>query len=148
MNDKLKWTFGGAWAAAALLALLLPVFLPSFGGLDPISAATAIMTVLSFPAGLLAIPFEYAAEMFFSSDPNSIAGMYLNVKILFGLGLMQWFLLVPRLLRKIEESRAETNLLKRTVSALNAGEAAADTDFFKPRAPSPVERVIDDRNQP
>lgn len=144
MNDKLKWTFGGAWLATAFLALLLPVFLPSFGGLDPITASTALMTALSFPTGLLAIPIQYVAEAVFRSDPNSMAGMYLNVKILFGLGLMQWFVLVPRLLRRIETGGPATKMMRGSFAVLNAGDVPADADLFSPQEASPVERVTDD----
>ena len=84
--------------------MTLPIFVPSLNSLNPLSnvigAATLTMFVLSFPSGLLAIPLSFIASGLFRIDTNSIGGEYLGVCLMFALGAVQWFWLVPSLWRR------------------------------------------------
>ncbi|HMJ08156.1 MAG TPA: hypothetical protein VK468_04070 [Pyrinomonadaceae bacterium] len=146
MKDKFKWGLSGAWLTAAVFTLILPVFLPSFpnpcgiaGG--PIGIATTAMFVLSFPVGLLGLPLSFVAQLVAGIDPDSIQGMYLNVRVLFVLGLVQWFGIVPLIWKRSSRTRKLT-LETETLQALPEGRVPSEHVFFDSAAPTPVERVI------
>jgi hypothetical protein len=148
MNERFRWSLGGTWVLAGSLCLAVPVFLPSFPNppnifYDPIGAATATMTVLSFPAGMLSIPFMFAAGKFFGIDASTIGGMYLNLQVLFALGLVQWFLVAPRILgRRAAASTEETGA--EIPRSLPESRYPSDEDLTGGQTKTPVERLFDD----
>lgn len=104
MTRRLKLNLAGMWMVVGLASVILPVLLPSGAGRGvigyPIVLATVSMFVLSFPSSLAAIPLTYLITVAFGIFSTPIAGIYLNIWLLFLLGLVQWFWLVPRLLGK------------------------------------------------
>jgi hypothetical protein len=80
------------WLMVSSLCLVLPVFLPSSPNPqdfseNPLGTATITMFVLSFPSSLFALPAMLFVNISFGFGPDSIAGMYLNLLMLFALGV-------------------------------------------------------------
>ena len=105
MNERFKISLSGMWLFVCVFTLLIPVFLPSFvGSANPASnvvgTATASMFILTFPSSLFGIPLLSFVGYALGVNPNSIEGMYLNLFVMFVLGLVQWFWIVPRIWRK------------------------------------------------
>ena len=147
MKKPFELNLSPIWLLISALALTLPVFLPSsvnpqFFFQDIIGTVTAAMYILSFPFGLLALPLMFLAKLFLGVNPQTIGGMYINVFLLCVLGYMQWFWIVPRLLRS--ESRFQMLNLLGAKSNLKLSEAAAsnNTEFFDSQERTPVERII------
>ena len=147
MKEEFKLNLSPIWLLISALALTLPVFLPSsvnpqFFFQDIIGTVTAAMYILSFPFGLLALPLMFLAKLFLGVNPQTIGGMYINVFLLCVLGYVQWFWIVPRLLRS--ESRFQMLNLLGAKSNLKLSEAAAsnNTEFFDSQERTPVERII------
>jgi hypothetical protein len=133
------------WVITAISSLILPVILPSSAAPgDPIhnviGTATAAMFVLSFPGSIVGIPIVFLAEMVFAYDPNSISGMYINLLLLFGMGVLQWFWIMPKVIGQEEQHRPV-----HVTSALALTDACGP-DFGKVpfREKSPVETIIDE----
>ena len=145
MTERFKFSLSGMWLFVCLFTLLIPVFLPSFAGSanpasNVIGTATATMFILSFPSSLFGIPLLVFVDAALGVNPNSIAGMYVNLLVMFVLGLVQWFWVVPRIWRRYPK-----------VQVLDlAGVRQEPTrlvpqDAFRPydeREQTPVERVI------
>ncbi len=103
------------------------------------------MYVLSFPAGLLALPVMVLAKLFLNVNPNTIGGMYVNIFLLCVLGYAQWFLIVPRLLRS--DFRFQMQNLFGGKSDLKLSEAAiSNTEFCDSQGRTPVERIINEKD--
>jgi hypothetical protein len=143
MSDSAKTNLRAIWLVAAALSLTLPVFVPSFNTLNPlsniISVATLTMFVLSFPMSLLAVPLSFIAGVLFGIDTTAIGGEYLAVCLMFALGAVQWFWLVPRLWRRqtlVDRSLRATNDL----AALQ--EADNRMDFEAASDQTPLEKVF------
>lgn len=103
--EFLKLELRGVWLLIAAFCVGLPVFLPS--STEPgvftanvIGTATVTMFILSFPASLFGLPLLFFAQATLGFDPNRISGMYVNLILLFVLGFVQWFWIVPKLRRK------------------------------------------------
>jgi hypothetical protein len=104
MTERFKISLSGMWLFICLFTLLIPVFLPSFvSSANPaanvVGAATTSMFILTFPSSLFGIPLLVFLSYALGVDPNSIGGMYLNLFVMFILGLVQWFWIVPRIWR-------------------------------------------------
>lgn len=104
MNERFKISLSGMWLFVCVFTLLIPVFLPSFAGSanlasNVIGTATASMFILTFPSSLFGIPLLFFTGDVLGVNPNSIEGMYLNLFVMFVLGLVQWFWIVPRIWR-------------------------------------------------
>src|SRR5688500_5194403 len=99
MSERFKLSLSGMWLLVSGVALVFPIFLPSVnnGGLtgDVIGTATATMFILSFPSSLLLFTVEALLGVY----PRWIGGMYVNLLVLFVLGVVQWFWIVPRIWR-------------------------------------------------
>ena len=105
MTERFKFSLSGMWLFVCLFTLLIPVFLPSFANsanptTNVIGTATAAMFILSFPSSLFGIPLLVFVDASLGVDPNSIGGMYVNLLVMFVLGLVQWFWIVPRTWRR------------------------------------------------
>jgi hypothetical protein len=151
MSERFKWFSSGAWLLASFFLLILPVFVPSYPGasniiLDPISFSTVGMFILSFPSGLVSFLLSPVIDLVLRVDPNSMVGMYLNVKILFALGLAQWFWIVPRLLRRWN-ARDVSEFSAPDVGTLPQYIPPAHVEAFDSKSRTPVERVFDDENR-
>ena len=105
MNERFKISLSGMWLFVCVFTLLIPVFLPSFAGSanpasNVVGTATASMFILTFPSSLFGIPLLFFVGYALGVNPNSIEGMYLNLFVMFVLGLIQWFWIVPRIWRR------------------------------------------------
>lgn len=147
MNERFKLSLRGIWLSVSFLSLILPVFLPSSSNpqnflANVIATSTVTMFILSFPSSLLGIPLLFFAQIALGVDPNSIGGMYINLFLLFVLGLVQWFWIVPRLWRN--DPDFQTLNLPLSTADLQLPEASAgDTfQFFDRDSRTPLERVI------
>ena len=149
MTERFKISLSGMWLIVSLFSLLLPVFLPSDAlsgnpAANVIGTATATMFILSFPSSLFGIPLLAVVDYVLGAHPNSIQGMYVNLFMLFVLGLVQWFWIVPRVWR----NDPDVQVLNLPVSLGNEklSEATFDNrfDVFNARERTPVERVIND----
>lgn len=144
MTKKNRLLLGNLWLVSSLSALVVPIFVPSYphgAGLLPssIELSTATMFVLSFPSSLFGLPFLYATYGVFGIDPYSISGMYTHLSMLFLIGLVQWFWIVPRIW--FREPLIQT--LQTSVPELLP---AKEVEYyrFSSRDKTPVERIIDE----
>jgi hypothetical protein len=127
--------------------MILPVVLPSYATAanitgNPIGLATATMFVLSFPSSLFGIPLLLGANYFLSIDPNSIQGMYLDLLMLFALGFVQWFLIVPRIWRSESEVPTIYQRTGQSPTPLPVSRMAADFEFSYSEDQTPLEKVL------
>jgi hypothetical protein len=109
-----------------------------------IGSATVTMFILSFPASLLGLPVIFFADGTFGFDPASISGMYFNLWILFLLGVLQWFVIVPwiwrgnRTIQTLGLPKTEAEILLTEATINNLG------NFSRRDERTPLERVIRD----
>jgi len=151
MKEQFKLNLSPIWLLISAVALTLPVFLPSsvnpqYFFQDIIGTVTTTMYILSFPAGLLALPTMLLAELFLGVNPNTIGGMYINVFLLCVLGYVQWFWIVPRIWRN--EPRLNTLDLfgeKSEIQLLQA-KAANNIPFCDSDGRTPLERVFQEKD--
>jgi len=147
MNTYLKQNLRAMWLMTAALSLVLPIFLPSSAhssGImsNVIGSATVTMFILSFPASLLGLPVVFFGDGMFEFEQASIGGMYLNLWIFFLLGVLQWFVIVPRVWRgnrNVQElglPKTESEILLTEASVSNMA------DFCRRDPRTPLERVI------
>jgi hypothetical protein len=149
MTERFKVSLSGMWLLVSLFSLLLSIFLPSnaFSGnpaANVIGTATATMFILSFPSSLFGIPLLVVVDYALGVDPNSIQGMYLNLFILFVLGLVQWFWIVPRVWRNDPDVQVLGLPVSCSSGRLAEAPAVADYDAFASRERTPVERLINE----
>jgi len=140
MSERLRWFWGGAWLAANFFLLALPVFLPSYpySLVTPIGISTAAMFTLSFPASVFALVLSPVAELILGIDAHSIGGLYFNLSMIFLLGAVQWFSIVPRIWRGNRKNHlSETAILPEYIPPVAV-------EAFDSESRTPVERVFDD----
>lgn len=149
MTERFKISLSGMWLLVSLFALIFPIFLPSAAGsLDPasnvIGTAAATMFILSFPSSLFALPFLVFANAAIGINTDSIQGMYVNLLVLFVLGLVQWFWIVPRIWR--QDLDIQTLDLPVMAETIKLPEMKRGFEFggFDEQERTPVERVIRD----
>ena len=149
MLERLKISLSGMWLFVCVFTLLIPVFLPSVAGsanpaTNVIGAATASMFILTFPSSLFGLPLLVFTGSMLGVDPDSISGMYLNLFVMFVLGLAQWFWIVPRIWAK----SAKVQVLDIPVDTLHLPPLKfVPADIFQPydeRDRTPIERLIRD----
>ena len=101
MPEKLKFRLSSMWLFVSIFTVILPVFVPSFSSSNPttnaIGVATAAMFILSFPSSLFGLVAMMFIDIILGMNPNSIQGLYVNLLVMFALGLAQWFWIVPRI---------------------------------------------------
>jgi hypothetical protein len=151
MKERFEFNLSPVWMLMTAIVLILPVFLPSSAHpqhfyQDIIGTLTLMLNILSFPAGLLSLPFMFAAKIIFGVNPNTIGGAYINLFLLCLFGYAQWFWLVPRLLRS--ESRFQIlNLFgEKSKLQLSEANAADDFQFRNSKEQTPVERVFREKD--
>lgn len=149
MIERFKPSLSSMWLFVSLSALIFPIFVPSFPsapGLtaNPIGTATVTMFLLSFPSSLFGIPLLFMTDLVLGLDPNSIKGMYVNLLMLFVLGLVQWFWIVPRVLRSEPAVQALDLLPTLRVDALPERTIDMSAEFFDAKETTPLERVLRD----
>lgn len=147
MKERLRLSLGGLWLATSLVSLILPVFLltsanPQSFLQNVIGTAMVTMFILSFPSSLFGIPLLYISQIVLGVDPNSIGGMYLNLFLLFVLGLVQWFWIFPRLWRSESDIQTLNLPIMSEPPLLEIGQN--DIPIFNRDTRTPLERVIQD----
>lgn len=147
MTQRFKISLSGMWLFICVFTLLIPVFLPSFAGsanpaANVVGTATASMFILSFPSSLFGIPLLVFIGASLGVDPNSIEGMYLNLFVLFVLGLVQWFWIVPRIWRRDPSVQVLNLPVSRDEIPVNLLRPAEVFAVYDECQHTPVERVI------
>ncbi|MDQ3129478.1 MAG: hypothetical protein M3Q99_01795 [Acidobacteriota bacterium] len=104
MKERFKLGLNGFWLLTSIFSMLLPIFLPSSANpqnfvQNVIGTSTVTMFILSFPSSLFGLPMMFFAGAVLKVNPNTMEGMYLNLFLLFVLGFVQWFWIIPRVLR-------------------------------------------------
>ncbi|MEQ1762064.1 MAG: hypothetical protein ABL984_02855 [Pyrinomonadaceae bacterium] len=102
MPEKLKFRLSSMWLFVSLFTIILPVFVPSVANSNnpasnAIGVATAAMFILSFPSSLFGLVAMMFVNVILGMNVNSIEGLYVNLLVMFTLGLVQWFWIVPRI---------------------------------------------------
>ena len=153
MNERFKISLSGMWLFVCVFTLLIPVFLPSFAGsanpaANVVGTATASMFILTFPSSLLGLPLLVFVGAMLGVEPNSIEGMYLNLFVMFVLGLLQWFWIVPRVWGNSSKVQVLELPNLRDIVPFRLTNPAGAADTFDEQGCSPVERVIrEDENE-
>ncbi len=152
MKEKFKLSLSGLWLLVSVFSMLLPVFMPSSVNAsnfveNAIGTASVTMFILSFPASLFGLPATFFARIALNVNPNSMEGMYLNLFLLFVFGLVQWFWIVPQILRN--EPRLNTLNLFGEKSEIQLLEAQAGNNipFCDSDGHSPLERVFQEKDK-
>src|SRR5262245_57423939 len=107
MDERFRTSLRVTWLILSFWMLILPVYLPSYSNpqfifQNVMSIASVTMFLTSFPMSLAGVPAGYLTSTVLGIDPASIGGQYIALLTFFVMGLIQWFVLVPRLLRKKE----------------------------------------------
>jgi hypothetical protein len=152
MTDKFKISLTGMWLLVSAVCLVLPIFLPSAAfspnpAANAIGTATATMFILSFPSSLFGIPLLIIVDYALGVDPNSIQGMYVNLFLLFVLGLVQWFWIVPRVWRR--EPGIQVLQIPSLKESVALPPVCAETQFsgLDDRERTPLERVLSESDE-
>jgi len=155
MKRLFKVGFKGTWLLISLLALALPVFLPSYSNPQTIfqniiGVASVTMFFISFPMSLLGLPVGFFTSRFLGLDPASIGGMYVSLLALFAMGFIQWFVLVPRLLKGKPLFQILDLPGTKPKALLAEAKFEDQVNFYDSQGRTPVERIIrngsDDRS--
>ncbi|MBA2737823.1 MAG: hypothetical protein H0U50_13670 [Pyrinomonadaceae bacterium] len=147
MKERFKLSISQIWLLVTAAALILPVFLPSSANPqnfleNVIGTVTVTMFILSFPISLFGLPIMFFASYVLGVNPNTIGGMYLNIFLLCVLGYVQWFWILPRILRN-EPHLQMLNLFggKSEMQLLEA-KAIDNIPFCDSDGRTPLERVL------
>ena len=145
MSEQFKRSLTGMWLLVGMLSLMFPILLPSItgGGLatNPIGTATVTMFILSFPSSLIGMPLLLIADYGLGVEPWSIEGRFLNLFLLFILGLVQWFWIAPRVGRN-QPAMQVLDLKATPGRPILAGGRA--WDLFDTSKATPLERALHD----
>lgn len=141
MNERLKVILKGLWLIAGVAAVTIPVFVPSVtvGHItgNPIMMALVSMFLLSLPGSLLVFPLSYVIDAGFGFTLRPIEFLYLNVWMLFLIGAVQWFWLVPRMFHRGV-----------IVEAIDLSLTEGDVGSFDVNGATPLERVLRNGDTP
>ena len=150
MKERFKLSPGQIWMLITAAALILPVFLPSSANPqnfleNVIGTVTVTMFILSFPISLFGLPIMFFASYVLGVDPNTIGGMYLNVFLLCVLGYVQWFWILPGIMRN--EPLFQTLNLFGGKPEMQLLEAKAINNIpFDSDGRTPLERVLQNKD--
>jgi hypothetical protein len=141
------------WLFISVFTILLPVFIPSASSSNPatnaIGVATAAMFILSFPSSLFGLVAMMFVNIIFSMNVNSIEGLYVNLLVMFTLGLVQWFWIVPRIWNRDPAFQTvEIGAGWLPPQALPRAVPVETFHRFNADGRTPIECVIDERSNP
>ena len=147
MNERFKLNLWQIWLPISVFLLLLPVFLPSSANPQNfleniIGTVTATMFILSFPSSLFGLPIMFFAQIALDVNPNTLQGMYLNLFLLFVLGSIQWFWILPRVLRNEPRFQMLNLIGGKAEPELTAVEFDGNFVSCDAEGRTPVERII------
>ena len=151
MKERFKLSLWQIWLLISVFSLLLPVFLPSSANPQNfleniIGTVTVTMFILSFPSSLFGLPVMFFAQIALDVNPNTMQGMYLNLFLLFVLGSVQWFWIVPRLLRSEPRLQMLNLLGAKSEPQLSAVKFDGNVEFWDSQGRTPVERIIREKD--
>ena len=151
MKERFKLSLSGIWLLTGIISMLLPIFLPSSANphnfvQNVIGTSTVTMFILSFPSSLFGLPVMFFAGHVLQVNPNTMEGMYLNLFLLFVLGLVQWFWIVPRVWRN--EPRLQMLNLPGVKSEIQLLEIAPanNADFCDSEGRTRLEKVFQEKD--
>lgn len=103
MKEYFNLSLKKIWLLISVFSLILPIFMPSSANpqnflANVIGTVTVTLFILAFPSSLFGLPVLSFVGVALELNPNSIESLYLNLFLLFVLGFVQWFWIVPRLL--------------------------------------------------
>lgn len=152
MPEKLKFRLSSMWLFVSIFTIILPVFIPSYSSFNPatnaIGVATAAMFILSFPSSLFGLVAMMFIDIILGMNPNSIGGLYVNLLVMFTLGLVQWFWIVPRIWNRdpgFQTVEIGTGWMPRQVLPRPVPEEVFSR--YDADGRTPVECVIDERSE-
>lgn len=149
MPEKLKFSLSSMWLFISIFTILLPAFVPSFSSSNPatnaIGVATAAMFILSFPSSLFGLVAMMFVNIILGMNVNSIEGLYLNLLVMFTLGLVQWFWIVPQIWNRDPAFQTIEIGLGRSPHELPSVVPDEALTRFDADGRTPVECVIDER---
>ncbi len=151
MKERFNLSLSSLWFLISAAALMLPVFLPSSANPQNfleniIGTATVTMFILSFPSSLFGLPVMFFAQIALDVDPNTMQGMYLNLFLLFAFGSVQWFWIVPRLLRNEPRIQMLNLLGAKSELQLSAVKFDGNIESYDSQGRTPVERIIHEKD--
>ncbi len=153
MYSDFKLNLSAVWLGASLLSLALPVFISSFDSgsssyfSSVVGSASTSMFILAFPSSLFGLPVLLFAHAVLGVDSASIGGMYLNLFILFVLGAVQWFWIVPRIFGKAATDIQTLDLPKERNAQLLKPQPVNEFEFYDSDDKTPLERAIYNSDQ-
>lgn len=147
MPERLKFSLSSMWLFISFFAILLPVFIPSSAfSVNPasnaIGVATAAMFILSFPSSLFGLVAMFFVQAAFSLRLESMEGMYVNLLVMFVLGLVQWFWIVPRIWRNDPTFQTIEIPVDLTAPLFKPAIPTHAGDALEIEERTPIERVI------
>lgn len=147
MNKYLSLSLKCFWFAITFLLLVLPVFVPSFGGLlNVINVCLLAMILLSFPCNILVLAFFALPDYQHSVSINLL---YTQLLICAAISYFQWFILLPQLIktgRKIN-ARRQQKAFSKNCSQLEQPSDNWRQNWYDEQKRTPVERVIERENE-
>lgn len=147
MNKYLSLSLKCFWFAITFLLLVLPVFVPSFGGLlNVINVCLLAMILLSFPCNILVLPFFALPDYHHSVSINLL---YTQLLICAAISYFQWFILLPQLIktgRKMKARRQQKAFAKNYAQLEQTSENWGQ-NWYDEQKRTPVERVIERENE-
>lgn len=152
MNERFKLSLWQIWLLISVVSLLLPIFLPSSANPQNfleniIGTVTVTMFILSFPSSLFGLPLMFFAQVALDVNPNTMQGMYLNLFLLFVLGSVQWFWILPRVLRNEPRFQMLNLLGGKSEPQLSAVKFDGNNiEFCDSQGRTPVERIIHEKD--
>ena len=151
MKDSFNLSLKQIWLAVSAFSLILPIFMPSSA--EPeyffenvIGSVTVIMFILSFPLSLLGLLVILFASVFLNVNLNSMQGLYLNLFLLFALGIVQWFWIVPRLLGNTPSFQMLNLLGTKPETQLGEADTTRDAEFRQFQEQTPLEKVFQEKD--
>ncbi len=151
MNERFKLSLWQIWLLISVFSLLLPVFLPSSANpqnflANVIGTVTVTMFILSFPSSLFGLPVMFFAQLALDVNQNTMQGMYLNLFLLFVLGSVQWFWILPRLLRSEPRLQMLNLLGGKSEPQFSAVQFDGNVKSCDSQGRTPVERIIHEKD--
>ena len=147
MNERFKLRLWQIWLLISTFSLMLPVFLPSSANPqnfleNVIGTVTVTMFILAFPSSLFGLPIMFFAAVALDVNPNSMQGMYLNLFLLFALGSVQWFWILPQILRNEPRLQMLNLLGVKSDAQLSAAKFDGNIESCDSQGRTPVEKFI------
>lgn len=151
MKERFKLSLSQIWLLITTAALILPVFLPSSANPQNfleniIGTVTVMIFILSFPISIFGLPIMFFANYVLGVNPNTIGGMYLNIFLLCALGYVQWFWIVPRILRNEPYLQILDLFGGKSEIQLLQPKSANNIPFCDSDGRTPIERVFQEKD--